>query len=186
MYKTSFSPLCSCCFSSKTENVLLCTLSWRLVSLVCTAAYCQWWCYDLHVQLCAVRDWFSVYVYCCTHSATYHWFWGWYGFCVQLRTHLGHVHKHQHQQTAINLNNPDSQAMHLETRLVQLDSAINMELWQVSSAFKTACGPIVSFTDEDQCLSKATNPSKKKKMVVQVSKCCSWGVLMIGVSVFLR
>ncbi|KAJ8317082.1 hypothetical protein KUTeg_004986 [Tegillarca granosa] len=51
-----------------------------------------------------------------------------------LRTHLGHIHKHQHQQTAINLNNPDSQAMHLETRLVQLDSAINMELWQ--EAFK--------------------------------------------------
>jgi hypothetical protein len=50
---------------------------------------------------------------------------------LQLRTHLGHVFKHQHQQTAINLNNPDSQAMHLETRLVQLDSAINMELWQV-------------------------------------------------------
>lgn len=54
--------------------------------------------------------------------------------CDNLRTHLGHIHKHQHQQTAINLNNPDSQAMHLETRLVQLDSAINMELWQ--EAFK--------------------------------------------------
>jgi len=50
---------------------------------------------------------------------------------LQLRTHLGHVQKHQHQQTAINLNNPDSQAMHLETRLAQLDSAIQMELWQV-------------------------------------------------------
>ncbi|OWF43183.1 eukaryotic translation initiation factor 3 subunit A-like [Mizuhopecten yessoensis] len=54
--------------------------------------------------------------------------------CDNLRTHLGHIHKHQNQQTAINLNNPDSQAMHLETRLVQLDSAINMELWQ--EAFK--------------------------------------------------
>lgn len=54
--------------------------------------------------------------------------------CDNLRTHLGLVHKHQHQQTAINLNNPDSQAMHLETRLVQLDNAINMELWQ--EAFK--------------------------------------------------
>jgi len=54
--------------------------------------------------------------------------------CDNLRTHLGHIHKHQHQQTAINLNNPDSQAMHLETRLVQLDSAISMELWQ--EAFK--------------------------------------------------
>lgn len=54
--------------------------------------------------------------------------------CDNLRTHLGHIHKHQNQQTAINLNNPESQAMHLETRLVQLDSAINMELWQ--EAFK--------------------------------------------------
>ncbi|KAI8789964.1 eukaryotic translation initiation factor 3 subunit A isoform X2 [Biomphalaria glabrata] len=54
--------------------------------------------------------------------------------CDNLRTHLGHIHKHQHQQTAINLNNPESQAMHLETRLVQLDSAISMELWQ--EAFK--------------------------------------------------
>ena len=50
---------------------------------------------------------------------------------LQLRTHLGHVHKHQHKQRAINLNNPDSQAMHLETRLCQLDHAIQMELWQV-------------------------------------------------------
>jgi len=54
--------------------------------------------------------------------------------CDNLRTHLGHIHKHQHQQTAINLNNPESQSMHLETRLVQLDSAIHMELWQ--EAFK--------------------------------------------------
>nr|XP_022338776.1 eukaryotic translation initiation factor 3 subunit A-like isoform X2 [Crassostrea virginica] len=54
--------------------------------------------------------------------------------CDNLRTHLGHIHKHQHQATAINLNNPDSQAMHLETRLEQLDSAIKMELWQ--EAFK--------------------------------------------------
>jgi len=54
--------------------------------------------------------------------------------CDNLRTHLGHIHKHQHQQRAINLNNPESQAMHLETRLVQLDSAIQMELWQ--EAFK--------------------------------------------------
>ncbi|XP_065925615.1 eukaryotic translation initiation factor 3 subunit A isoform X3 [Magallana gigas] len=51
----------------------------------------------------------------------------------ELRTHLGHIHKHQHQTTAINLN-PESQGMHLETRLEQLDSAIKMELWQ--EAFK--------------------------------------------------
>ena len=53
-------------------------------------------------------------------------------YCVfQLRTHLSQIHKHQHQQRAINLDKPESQAMHLETRLVQLDSAIQMELWQV-------------------------------------------------------
>uniref|UniRef100_T1IIY3 Eukaryotic translation initiation factor 3 subunit A n=1 Tax=Strigamia maritima TaxID=126957 RepID=T1IIY3_STRMM len=50
--------------------------------------------------------------------------------CDNLRTHLSHIHKHQNQQTAINLNNPESQGMHLETRLCQLDSGIQMELWQ--------------------------------------------------------
>lgn len=50
--------------------------------------------------------------------------------CDNLRAHLGHIHKHQNQQTSVNLNNPESQGMHLETRLVQLDSAIQMELWQ--------------------------------------------------------
>ncbi len=47
--------------------------------------------------------------------------------------HLGQIQRHHNQSTAINLNNPESQSMHLETRLVQLDSAISMELWQVSS-----------------------------------------------------
>ncbi|XP_048464676.1 eukaryotic translation initiation factor 3 subunit A [Rhincodon typus] len=54
--------------------------------------------------------------------------------CDNLRTHLGQIQRHHNQSTAINLNNPDSQSMHLETRLVQLDSAISMELWQ--EAFK--------------------------------------------------
>lgn len=45
--------------------------------------------------------------------------------------HLGQIQRHHNQSTAINLNNPESQSMHLETRLVQLDSAISMELWQV-------------------------------------------------------
>lgn len=54
--------------------------------------------------------------------------------CDNLRTHLMQINKQQHQQTAINLNNVESQAMHLETRLAQLDSAISMELWQ--EAFK--------------------------------------------------
>lgn len=50
--------------------------------------------------------------------------------------HLGQIQRHHNQSTAINLNNPESQSMHLETRLVQLDSAISMELWQVLLLFK--------------------------------------------------
>uniref|UniRef100_A0A8C3F4N2 Eukaryotic translation initiation factor 3 subunit A n=1 Tax=Chrysemys picta bellii TaxID=8478 RepID=A0A8C3F4N2_CHRPI len=54
--------------------------------------------------------------------------------CDNLRMHLGQIQRHHNQSTAINLSNPESQSMHLETRLVQLDSAISMELWQ--EAFK--------------------------------------------------
>uniref|UniRef100_UPI003590290B eukaryotic translation initiation factor 3 subunit A isoform X2 n=1 Tax=Myxine glutinosa TaxID=7769 RepID=UPI003590290B len=54
--------------------------------------------------------------------------------CDNLRMHLTQIQRHHNQSTAVNLSNPDSQAMHLETRLVQLDSAILMELWQ--EAFK--------------------------------------------------
>ena len=58
--------------------------------------------------------------------------------CDNLHTHLDILKKQQlqnqqighQQQNAINLSSPESQAMHLETRLVQLDSAIQMELWQ--------------------------------------------------------
>ena len=58
--------------------------------------------------------------------------------CDNLHTHLDILKKQQlnnqqighQQQTAINLNSPESLAMHLETRLVQLESAIQMELWQ--------------------------------------------------------
>lgn len=57
--------------------------------------------------------------------------------CDNLHAHLDILKKQQNQQqtthqqqNVINLNNPESQAMHLETRLVQLDSAIQMELWQ--------------------------------------------------------
>lgn len=58
--------------------------------------------------------------------------------CDNLHTHLDILKKQQiqnqqighQQQNAINLNSPESLAMHLETRLVQLESAIQMELWQ--------------------------------------------------------
>ncbi|CAK5078379.1 unnamed protein product [Meloidogyne enterolobii] len=57
-----------------------------------------------------------------------------------LRLHLTQVQKAQQAQTipahAIKLTNIDSLTLMLETRLCQLDTAINMELWQ--EAYKTA------------------------------------------------
>nr|CAD2170560.1 unnamed protein product [Meloidogyne enterolobii] len=57
-----------------------------------------------------------------------------------LRLHLTQVQKAQQAQTipahAVKLTNIDSLTLMLETRLCQLDTAINMELWQ--EAYKTA------------------------------------------------
>ncbi|KAI1305932.1 Eukaryotic translation initiation factor 3 subunit A [Halotydeus destructor] len=61
--------------------------------------------------------------------------------CDNLHAHLDILKKQQQQllqtppsahtlQNIINLTNPESQAFHLETRLLQLDCAITMELWQ--------------------------------------------------------
>ncbi|RWS27047.1 Eukaryotic translation initiation factor 3 subunit A-like protein [Leptotrombidium deliense] len=58
--------------------------------------------------------------------------------CDNIHAHLDLLKKQQQQltqtphqqQNIVNLSNPESQAMHLETRLVQLDCAIQMELWQ--------------------------------------------------------
>jgi len=58
--------------------------------------------------------------------------------CSLVKNHLDQVLKYQGQPTAINMNNPDSLQMHLETRLFQLESAITMELWQ--EAFKAVEG----------------------------------------------
>ena len=49
----------------------------------------------------------------------------------QLRNHLNNAIKHQGQPNTVNLTNPETLQLHLETRLAQLESAINMELWQV-------------------------------------------------------
>ena len=51
-------------------------------------------------------------------------------FLFQLRSHLQKVIKRP-GQNSINLNSPESLQMHVEARLVQLDTAITMELWQV-------------------------------------------------------
>lgn len=51
--------------------------------------------------------------------------------CDKLRNHLDLIIKQQNPTAnTINLNNPDTQQMNLDTRLVQLDAAIQMELWQ--------------------------------------------------------
>ena len=58
----------------------------------------------------------------------------WLSCWLQLRLHLSQTQKYQGQNRAphaIDLSVPESQAMHLETRLAQLDAAINMELWMV-------------------------------------------------------
>merc|ERR1719211_706547 len=52
--------------------------------------------------------------------------------CDKLRNHLDLIIKQQTPSSApsINLNNAETQQMNLDTRLVQLDAAIHMELWQ--------------------------------------------------------
>jgi len=50
--------------------------------------------------------------------------------CDKLRNHLDLVQKQTPSQMSINLNNADTQQMNLDTRLAQLDAAIQMELWQ--------------------------------------------------------
>lgn len=59
--------------------------------------------------------------------------------CDNLRTHMDYLKKTQmnaqqqptHTQShMVNLNNPESMAMQLETRLIQLETATQIELWQ--------------------------------------------------------
>ena len=49
-----------------------------------------------------------------------------------VRNHLNLVIKHSHQTNSVNLNDPVSLQLHLDTRLHQLDCAININLWQVN------------------------------------------------------
>ena len=50
--------------------------------------------------------------------------------CDKLRNHLDLILKQTPSPLTINLNNAETQQMNLDTRLVQLDAAIQMELWQ--------------------------------------------------------
>lgn len=51
--------------------------------------------------------------------------------CETLRQHMIQGHKYSNQtSTSIDLSKPETQNNHLETRLLQLNYAISMELWQ--------------------------------------------------------
>lgn len=63
--------------------------------------------------------------------------------CDTIRTHFTQSQKYSQQIYSVNFQLPETQALHLETRLLQLDTAIAMELWQ--EAFK-AVEDIHAFT----------------------------------------
>ncbi|GAA6005662.1 hypothetical protein JCM10207_005287 [Rhodosporidiobolus poonsookiae] len=56
--------------------------------------------------------------------------------CETLRSHLASSQKYTHQAHSINLNEPDTLQRHLDTRFQQLNTAVDLELWQ--EAFRTA------------------------------------------------
>lgn len=52
--------------------------------------------------------------------------------CEKLRKHLEDIGKLPPQTINVSLTRQETQQYNLETRLIQLDYAIQMELWQVS------------------------------------------------------
>ncbi|GAA5902113.1 hypothetical protein JCM6882_006704 [Rhodosporidiobolus microsporus] len=56
--------------------------------------------------------------------------------CETLRSHLASSQKYTHQAHSINLNEPDTLQRHLDTRFQQLNTAVELELWQ--EGFRTA------------------------------------------------
>ncbi|QRW09986.1 eukaryotic translation initiation factor 3 subunit A [Ceratobasidium sp. AG-Ba] len=50
--------------------------------------------------------------------------------CETLRLHLGNVAKYVNQTHAINLADPDTLQRHLDTRFAQLNTSVELELWQ--------------------------------------------------------
>ncbi|KZT03082.1 uncharacterized protein LAESUDRAFT_660591 [Laetiporus sulphureus 93-53] len=50
--------------------------------------------------------------------------------CETLRLHLANVAKYAHQSHAINLSDPDTLQHHLDTRFAQLNTSVELELWQ--------------------------------------------------------
>lgn len=50
--------------------------------------------------------------------------------CEKLRKHLEDISKSTNQTAGVSITKPETQQLNLDTRLYQLDSAIQMELWQ--------------------------------------------------------
>lgn len=50
--------------------------------------------------------------------------------CETLRLHLANVAKYSHQTHAINLSDADTLQHHLDTRFAQLNTSVELELWQ--------------------------------------------------------
>ncbi|KAF9013219.1 hypothetical protein BDQ17DRAFT_1343010 [Cyathus striatus] len=50
--------------------------------------------------------------------------------CETLRLHLSNVAKYSHQQHSINLSDPETLQHHLDTRFAQLNTSVELELWQ--------------------------------------------------------
>jgi hypothetical protein len=63
--------------------------------------------------------------------------------CDKLRKHLEDISKLPAQTANVSIQKPETQQLNLDTRLVQLDSAIQMELWQVCRQLVKLCS--VSF-----------------------------------------
>lgn len=50
--------------------------------------------------------------------------------CETLRLHLANVAKYSHQTHSINLSDPETLQSHLDARFAQLNTSVELELWQ--------------------------------------------------------
>ncbi|KXN89160.1 Eukaryotic translation initiation factor 3 subunit A [Leucoagaricus sp. SymC.cos] len=68
----------------------------------------------------------QAFTFCLTHSRKVEF----RRLCETLRLHLSNVAKYSHQQHSINLSDPDTLQHHLDTRFAQLNTSVDLELWQ--------------------------------------------------------
>jgi translation initiation factor 3 subunit A len=88
--------------------------------------------------------------------------------CDTIRKHFQQIGKYANQINPINLNNPESLQIHLDTRISQLSAAAHMELWQ--EAFKSA---------EDICALMGTSKKRPRPQTLAVyfenlAAVCCW------------